>query len=245
MNKLYPISEIFTSCQGEGQWAGQLQTFVRLAGCTVGKPFPKERYQDYDINGHNVLPIYTEQCTLYDGRKFPCDTDYRVKERMHSRQILEEIPNDVKHVCITGGEPMMHELDTLFSYLKDAGKKIHIETSGTINSYLPADVWVTCSPKFNVYLSMIQRANEIKILVDEHFSVKKPIEALHDGMIQIVNLQHLAEESIVYLQPVNEENTINANNMRRCMNLQQEYPNFRVCCQLHKAIGTTIGELVR
>src|SRR4051812_2738266 len=95
----YPISEIFTSPQGEGLYTGMMMTFIRLAGCSVGRPYPKEKYVvlphcefkciggDPDM-GHgpncayakstHVLPIYTEQCTLYDGRTFACDTDYRV-----------------------------------------------------------------------------------------------------------------------------------------------------------------------
>ena len=75
----YPISEIFTSPQGEGVYAGAMMTFIRLAGCTVGKPFPKEKYQsrkDPIEGAHNIpgLAVYTEKCTLYDGREFACDT---------------------------------------------------------------------------------------------------------------------------------------------------------------------------
>jgi 7-carboxy-7-deazaguanine synthase len=244
-SKTLPVSEYFVSPQGEGVWSGTAMFFLRLAGCTVGKPFPKDYIAGNYLDGLSQLPIYTEQCTLYDGRKFACDTDYRVKERSTPRQILEEIPKDVKHVCITGGEPMMHDLDNLYSYLWGEGKKIHLETSGTINKYVNHEVWVTCSPKFNVYLDMLKRADEIKILVDESFNIQKPIMAITDGLVQAINLRDLAQVKPVYLQPVNEENTINSDNMQRCMDIQKEFPFVRICCQLHKAISANIGELVR
>lgn len=94
--KVYPISEIFVSPQGEGVYQGTMMTFIRLAGCTVGKPFPKEMYvpsqkirPDKSIqNKPAEFPIYTEKCTLYDGREFACDTDYRVKERLMVEKLL-------------------------------------------------------------------------------------------------------------------------------------------------------------
>lgn len=240
-DRLLPISEIFSSPQGEGVWAGQMQTFIRLAGCTVGKPYDRKSLGLIA----ETLPIYTEQCTLYDGRKFPCDTDYRVKERMSCFQIMEEIPKDVEHVCITGGEPMMHNLDNLISYLLGEKKKIHIETSGTIYGYIDYDIWVTVSPKFNPYLAMLERANEVKILVDKDFNPAAPIMVLYEDQVQAVSLVDIAKKKPVYLQPVNFENTVNKDNLQRCLEIQRDYPMFRVSVQLHKVIGTTIGELVR
>jgi organic radical activating enzyme len=248
-SNVYPITEIFTSFQGEGCYAGQVQTFIRLAGCTVGKQFPKHMYQERystDTTERPLhLPIYTEQCTLYDGRKFACDTDYRVKERLTARQIMEEIPKNVKNVCISGGEPLMHDLDTLITYLWDAKKKVHIETSGTIDKYLAPEIWVTVSPKFNVYWNMLRRADEVKILVDKDFSPTKPIETLRDGIVQVVSLQEIANVKPLFIQPVNGENTVDENNLKKCVELQLEYTDFRLSPQMHKVVGTQIGELVR
>lgn len=270
MSDTYPVSEYFVSPQGEGVHSGVLMFFLRLAGCTVGKPFPKERYVvvkhceftcggDPDI-GHSstcayaksasatifVLPVYTEECHLYDGRKFPCDTDYRVKERLTPRQILEEIPKNVKDICITGGEPLMHNLDTLISYLWGEGKKIHIETSGTIDKYISPEIWVTVSPKFNIYKSMLKRANEIKLLVDKDFDPTGTITTLDDGMVQVINIRDLAQVKPVYLQPVNYENEVNSENLQRCLDIQKEYGSiFRISPQSHKLMSQYTKELVR
>jgi len=219
----YPIAEIFVSPQGEGLYTGVLMTFVRLAGCSVGKKFPRSRYTD----PKNPLPVYTEQCTLYDGRTFECDTNYRKKEQITSQQIIERIPNAVKHVCITGGEPLIHDLSDLIHHLLSQSISIHLETSGTINILPSLDwlmrnqIWITVSPKYNCLPEMIRRANEIKLLVDKDFDVTK----LPEGV---------TNHRLVYIQPVNYENLINYENIKLCLELQKNYPNWRISTQMHK-----------
>jgi 7-carboxy-7-deazaguanine synthase len=233
--KPYPISETFVEIQGEGVWTGVVMQFIRLAGCTVGKPYPKEAYER-EVAGYKYrgLPIYTEKCTLYDGREFPCDTDYRVKDRLTAQELVNGIPQNVKHVCITGGEPLMHDLSTLISHLWGKFKHVHIETSGTIVPDYPfkQDVWITVSPKKGYQDDMMMRANEVKLLVDDHFTVEK-------WMLD------LARVKPVYLHPVNGEHTVNAENLQLCRNWQNQYPDFRLGVQLHKAMSTILKEEVR
>jgi len=236
---IYPISEIFTSPQGEGVFTGQIQTFIRLAGCSVGKPFTKEDRKK------RLLPIYVEQCTLYDGRHMECDTDYRVKDRLTVPQILNEIPELVENVCITGGEPLIHDLNTLITYLWAARKKVHIETSGTVEENLDETIWVTVSPKLNVYVSMLKRANEIKVLVDEEFDPSVPIHGIYQELLQVVTLEEIAKKKPVYLQPVNHELEVNPDNLQRCVDWQKKYPQFRLSLQLHKVLSHFTRELVR
>ena len=249
-SKQYPISEIFISPQGEGQYAGSQMAFVRLAGCTVGKPFPKEYYK-HELQ-HPVLPIYTEMCTLYDGRTFACDTDYRVKERLTIDQIfdrirsLEQTPAGTelytRHVCVTGGEPFIHDLDPFLMGCFARLLQLHVETSGTIpfkkafprDSSLinsPNNLWITVSPKYGALPEMMIRAHEIKLLVDEDFKLEKIPEAV---------IKH----PLVYIQPVNYEHEVNPDNLRRVMDLQKTHPQWRVSLQLHKVLSHYIGERV-
>jgi 7-carboxy-7-deazaguanine synthase len=237
--KKYPIAEIFTSPQGEGVYTGTLMCFVRLAGCCVGKRFPKEMYEPRDEQTFvgletmpSKLPIYTECCTLYDGRQFECDTDYRMKEQLTLNDIVQRI-GDVAHVCITGGEPFIHDLRGIVGTLMNHGYEVHIETSGTVplekafgegHSWTEQESWITVSPKQGVLVEMISRADEIKLLVDENFDIAKLPEAV-------------ALARIVYLQPVNYEHTINMDNLRRCLRLQKEHPRWRVSVQMHKVMG--------
>lgn len=233
MTKEYPISEIFTSPQGEGVYTGQMTTFIRLAGCTVGKPFPREQYHIPE-GRPGYLPIYTEKCTTWDGREFPCDTDYRTKFRLPASDIAKRV--QVRNVCITGGEPLMHDLDELMFCLRTFS--VHIETSGTVaiessisNSGLRAMPWVTVSPKKGLLPNMVKRADEIKILVDEHFKWDDLPEDVqnHDNL---------------FLQPINFEHTIRSENVRLVMDLQKAHPNVRISLQLHKVLEMITQERV-
>lgn len=205
-------------------------TFIRLAGCSVGKRYPAYYYE----GNKDLIPVYTEECTLYDGRHFPCDTDYRVKQRLTASEIVALVPKDVSDVCITGGEPLIHDLSTLITFLWEESKTVHIETSGTIEKYLDPMIWVTVSPKMGILERMIDRANELKVLVDENFDPEIPI-----------SFSSWAKRKPVYLQPINGENDINGENLQLCRQWQEKYPAFRISVQLHKVMSQYVGELVR
>jgi len=244
-----PISEIFASPQGEGVFCGQMQIFVRTAGCTVGKPFPKEMYETKfkdvgpglrdTVVQHPMFPIYTEKCTFADGRTFACDTDYTSKMKLSQSDILSEIEKfEINDVCFTGGEPLMHQrnLKKVMRWLKSAGYVIHLETSGTIQMDDDLDAfWVTVSPKMGVLESMLVRANEIKILVDEYLDIKLNFP---------FDLLHYASLKPVFLQPVNFEHSINPQNLKRCLDIQKEHPSLRVSLQLHKVLSHYVGERI-
>lgn len=226
---MYPISEIFDSPQGEGLYAGTMMTFIRLAGCSVGRPYPKDK----------ALPVYQEECTLYDGRKFPCDTDYRVRERLSVGQLTDRLTLGIDHICLTGGEPMIHNLEPLIVALHALKKEVHLETSGTIklckaipNTFIQKIPWITVSPKAGVLDDMIERANEIKLLVDEDFNVDHiPAKVF--------------EHQLVFIHPVNYEHSVNPKNVRLIMELQKRRPNWRIGLQLHKVLESYIKERVR
>jgi len=67
-----------------------------------------------------------------------------------------------KHVVITGGEPLMHDLRHVVAGFKSKGYVVQIETSGTKDvSQVDANVWLTVSPKGTPHESALSRANEI------------------------------------------------------------------------------------
>ena len=239
--KVYPIAEKFVEIQGEGVWSGAIMAFIRLAGCTVGKPYPKEMYKGdpaKELYPKPGLPIYTEQCTLYDGRTMACDTDYRMKEKLTVEQLADWVPTKIGHVCITGGEPMMHDLQPLVFEMKKLKKLVHIETSGTIplaKANLPATDafrWLTVSPKQGCLPDMIRVANEIKLLVDKDFNPDK---------LPLLVFGH----PTVFLNPVNYEHEVNVDNLRRCRELLDRFPQWRLGGQLHKVLEHFLKERVR
>ena len=134
------LAEIFYSLQGEGSHAGTPAVFVRLAGCNLACDF--------------------------------CDTDYSLKFIASVDEVVarvRELGEDCPMVVITGGEPFAQsETLALIAALRAAGRRVHVESNGTIavDRELPPDVWLTVSPKERLDSGMAKRANEAKLIVD-------------------------------------------------------------------------------
>ena len=132
------LAEIFYSVQGEGTWTGTPAVFVRLAGCNLNCRF--------------------------------CDTDFSVKGFASVADIVARVRalgGDCPMVVLTGGEPLAQaESSALIDALRNDGRRVHIESNGTIAVDLPADVWLTVSPKERLHPAMAARANEVKLIVD-------------------------------------------------------------------------------
>lgn len=99
------ITEIFCSLQGEARAAGWPTVFVRLTGCPL-------------------------RCGY-------CDTAYAFHggEWRDIDAIVDEVQSHgVRHVCVTGGEPLAQKrCIALLQKLCDAGVDVSLETSGAID----------------------------------------------------------------------------------------------------------------
>lgn len=73
--------------------------------------------------------------------------DVSQDQHLHIDDIISRVSKaSAELVVITGGEPLMHDLSVLTKALRDEGKKVHIETSGT--HPLTGDYdWICFSPK--------------------------------------------------------------------------------------------------
>lgn len=163
------------------------------------------------------------QCHTYDGREFWCDTDFHLKSWDNFAQLLDETWE--KHICLTGGEPLMH-LEKVKRFIEEANERdiqTHIETSGTIGFFPSDGTWLSVSPKLNVLDSMIECADEIKLLVDEHFDI---------ATVPLAVRSH----ELVYIQPINLENDINWMNVTRCKDILRIMSNWHLSIQLHKIL---------
>ena len=134
-----PVMEHFYTLQGEGFHQGKAAYFIRLGGCDVGC-------------------VWCDVKDSWDAEKHP---KYEV-ESLKS----EVIKTPAGIVVITGGEPLMHNLDELTKELQAIGLKTHIETSGAYPLTGSWD-WICLSPKkFKAPLpAIIPFANELKIVV--------------------------------------------------------------------------------
>ena len=229
MSGKVPISEIFTSVQGEGMFVGTPMLFIRTAGCNVGKPAKALKQPE-------PFPIlYTGRessaCITWDGRIFPCDTDYSKSGELSNDDVVSMIKlSSFKHVCITGGEPFLHAewIEELFQKLE---VMLHVETSGTIippliYGEICPNYWITCAPKLNAQREMIERADEVKILVDSDFDLYKLTPEIRN-------------HPNVFLCPINgvgnTPDQLNTDNIKRCYDLvTTTCKGWRISTQAHK-----------
>lgn len=137
--KTLPVMEAFYTIQGEGFHQGKAAYFIRLAGCDVG-------------------------CVW-------CDVKESWNADIHPQRSIEEITDFVtqtpaKIAVITGGEPLMHNLDELTASLRKKNIRTHIETSGAYSISGTWD-WICVSPKkFKAPLpDVLAKANELKVVI--------------------------------------------------------------------------------
>ncbi len=134
-----PVMEHFYTLQGEGFHQGKAAYFIRLGGCDVGCVW----------------------CDVKDS----WDADKHPKLKVESLKLkVKETPAEI--VVVTGGEPLMYNLDELTNELRSAGLKTHIETSGAYPLSGSWD-WICLSPKkFKAPLpEVLPHANELKVII--------------------------------------------------------------------------------
>ena len=100
------VSELFRSVQGEGTRAGRPCAFVRFTGCDL-------------------------RCSW-------CDTAYAFHggtERSRQEIVAELEAMPLRHVCLTGGEPLLQpELPALCADLLARGWEVTVETHGQLDA---------------------------------------------------------------------------------------------------------------
>jgi organic radical activating enzyme len=136
---MLPVMEHFYTLQGEGFHQGRAAYFIRLGGCDVGC-------------------VWCDVKDSWDADKHP---------RYSIDQLVAEVKSTpTQLVVITGGEPLMHNLDALTAALQAAGLQTNIETSGAHPLSGEWD-WICLSPKkFKEPLpGILPHANELKVVI--------------------------------------------------------------------------------
>ena len=148
-----PVMESFYTLQGEGYHQGKAAYFIRLAGCDVGC-------------------VWCDVKDSWDAEKHPKFTIEQIVQK-GLQETKSQTPNSKFQIpilaVVTGGEPLMHNLNQLTNALHAAGFQTNIETSGS--SPLTGDWdWICLSPKkFKAPLQeIIPLAHELKIVVFNH-----------------------------------------------------------------------------
>ncbi|WP_345026909.1 7-carboxy-7-deazaguanine synthase QueE [Ravibacter arvi] len=135
----FPVMEAFYTLQGEGMHSGKAAYFIRLGGCDVGCHW--------------------------------CDVKASWDADKHPRVTVDQIVSGAlqypgRLAVITGGEPLMYDLEPLTASLKAAGFQTNIETSGAHPLSGDWD-WVCFSPKKfkDPHPGIYRHADELKVIV--------------------------------------------------------------------------------
>jgi 7-carboxy-7-deazaguanine synthase len=134
-----PVMEQFYTLQGEGYHQGRAAYFIRLGGCDVGCVWCDVK-ESWDASVHPRLSI--------------------------SGLVDAAVQSGTPLVVITGGEPLMHNLNEITAALQSHNIETNIETSGSHPLSGHWD-WICLSPKkFKAPLpGILPHANELKIVV--------------------------------------------------------------------------------
>lgn len=193
-NLTYPIVETFHSVQGEGAWTGVNAFFVRLGGCDVYCP-------------------WCDQKESWNSKRYPLHT---------ASELAKEVQMaNPAIVIITGGEPLMHDLNPLTKELHQLQMQVHLETSGA-HPFSGDFDWVTFSPKrFKLpHESIYDRVNELKVVVADRQDLNWAEE----------QARKISSPSLKYLQP--EWDTPESRGI--IFEYVLKHPQWRISLQTHK-----------
>ena len=159
-----PLMEAFYTLQGEGYHKGSAAYFIRVGGCDVGCHW--------------------------------CDVKQSWDAKLHPQTAVSEIVSKAKKysdtVVVTGGEPLMWNMNPLCNALNKLNIKIHIETSGAYSISGNWD-WFCLSPKKNKLptVNAYKCADELKIIIYNKDDLKFAEQ-------QVINVN---KECKLFLQP--------------------------------------------
>lgn len=193
--KSIPVMEHFYTVQGEGFYSGRPAYFIRLAGCDVGCTWCDVK-ESWKVNADQLMPI-----------------DDLVKEVKETR---------ANFVVITGGEPLIYDLDPLTKQLQSEGLEIAIETSGSSPMSGRFD-WVCLSPKkFKAALPEVYKvANELKVIAFNN----------HDFEWALKEAQKVSSSCRLMIQP---EWSKEEKMLPLVIAFVKENPEWKISLQTHK-----------
>ncbi len=139
--RLLPLMESFYSLQGEGANTGKPAFFLRIGGCDVGCHWCDVK-ESWNPGVHPLTPV---------------------------EKIIDEVlACEARSVVVTGGEPLMYNLDVLCREVREKGFTTFLETSGAYTLSGEWD-WICLSPKRKKppLKEIYALANEMKVIVHD------------------------------------------------------------------------------
>lgn len=195
--KMLPLMEAFYTIQGEGYHKGTAAYFIRVGGCDVGCHW--------------------------------CDVKESWDAKLHPPTAIERIANQAisfsDTIVVTGGEPLMWDMQPLTNLLKDRKLKTHIETSGAYTLSGEWD-WICLSPKKRkLPLNTIYpKADELKVIVYNK----------SDFEFAEAQAKNVSKNCILYLQP---EWSASEKITPLIVDYVMRHPKWKISLQTHKYLN--------
>lgn len=192
--EILPLMEAFYSLQGEGFYKGTAAYFIRLGGCDVGCHWCDVK-ESWAAEAHPLVPVDT---------------------------IVTDALAHSKTMIITGGEPLMWNLDLLTEKLRAAGARTHIETSGAHHLSGTFD-WICLSPKKikRPVGDVLQKANELKMVIYNN----------NDFLFAEEMAAQVSPDCLLYLQP---EWSKRDKVIPKIVDYVMAHPQWKASLQMHK-----------
>jgi organic radical activating enzyme len=195
--EMLPLMEEFYTIQGEGFHTGTAAYFIRIGGCDVG-------------------------CHWCDVKE---SWNAKLHPATNSDTIVENASKYGNTVVITGGEPLMWNMEYLTQQLQNKNIKTHIETSGAY-PLSGSWNWICLSPKKTKLplTKVYQKANELKVIVYNNSDFK-----FAEKQAALVN-----KDCALFLQP-------EWSNQEKMTPLIVDYvmnnPQWKISLQTHKYLN--------
>jgi 7-carboxy-7-deazaguanine synthase len=190
-----PLMEAFYTLQGEGAHSGRAAYFIRLGGCDVGCVWCDVK-ESWDADRHPVTPV--------------------------SDIVAAALRYPARLAVITGGEPLLYNLNPLTTALQAQGFAVHLETSGAHPLSGSWD-WICFSPKkFKAALpEAYPAADELKVVVYH----------LSDLDWAVEQARNVRESCLLFLQP---EWSRSRRMLPEIIEFIKANPRWRISLQSHK-----------
>ncbi len=192
-----PVIEEFYTIQGEGYHTGKAAYFIRVGGCDIG-------------------------CRW-------CDTKFSWEADLHKLTKVDTIVNRVaqtpgKSIVVTGGEPLLYNLDYLCEEMKKKEIKTFIETSGSYPFSGSWD-WVCVSPKKQSppLPEAYEIANELKVIISDE------TDFIHAEETS----KKVKKNCLLFLQPEWSNRDMMTN---KIVDYVKQNPKWNISLQTHKFI---------
>jgi 7-carboxy-7-deazaguanine synthase len=192
---MLPLMEEFYTIQGEGYQTGKAAYFIRIGGCDVGCHWCDVK-ESWDAGLH---PLTHADLIVENALKYPA-----------------------KSVVVTGGEPLMYNLEYLTKKLQENSIQTFLETSGAYPLSGKWD-WVCLSPKKTMapVKANFLLADELKVIVFNK----------HDFEWAEQNALEVSDHCKLYLQPEWSKSTAM---LPLIIDYVMNNPKWNISLQTHK-----------